>query len=275
MKPTSMPPISSSQILIITGEELRHQYFVNQLNARFPLAAVLTESFDYPEPKAGSEAEKSAWNWFFQRRKKYEELTFAKKNSLPLNTPASITVGKGQLNSEATLEIINKIHPGLIVLFGTSLLKRRLIQLYQGNLFNLHVGLPGHFRGSSCNFWPIHNRRMEYLGASVHKVDEGIDCGEIVAQGKISLDVEDDEQTLGGKTLILGIQLMASVILNWQQGTLESIPQKNKGKLFLIKEFTPKAVLEVRQMVESGEMKDQIKRINQQRKNLSADLGGD
>ncbi len=248
------------KILIITGEDLRHQYFINQLNAHFPLAAVLTETTAYPSPPSGSEDEKKAWDWFFTRRVEYESRAFAPVNR-PLNQPPVIKISKGQLNSPETLKIIKRFNPGFIAIFGTGMLRENLLDQFPRRIFNLHVGQPEFYRGSSCNFWPIHDMQLEKLGAAVHLTNEGIDKGQIAAQAAIELDCKDDEQSLAGKTLLVGIQLMIATITNWQNKTLNLHHLTKPGKLYLRKEFTPHAVLRVRQMVESGELAKQLKLI--------------
>jgi len=255
-------------ILVITGEDLCHQYFVNQLNARFPLSAVLTEARIYPEPAAHSDEEKKAWDWFFARRKKFEAQAFGPVNFTPtLNNPSLINIPNGNLNAPETAKKIQRLRPGFIALFGTGLLGRKLLDLFPGRIFNLHVGLPGYCRGSSCNFWPIHNRRLEELGASVHLTNSGIDTGKIAVQASIDLDGEDDEQTLAGKTLTTGIELMVSTIHNWRDKTLNFTFSDKIGKLYFKKDFTPGAVLRVRKMVESGELKRQLTSIRKRTKN--------
>lgn len=254
-----LPSKGNDNILVITGEDLRHQYFVNQLNARFPLAAVLTEAMFYPEPDARSDEEKNAWDWFFARRKNFEDQAFGPQNwNLTLNTPTLIKIPIGKLNAPETVEIIQRYRPGFIAIFGTGLLGPKILDLYPNQIFNLHVGLPRYYRGSSCNFWPIHNKRLEALGASVHLTSPGIDTGEITGQATIELDSNDDEQTLAGKTLTTGIELMVSAIHNWRDGTLNFTSPDKIGKLYLRKDFTPGAVLRVRKMVESGELKRQL-----------------
>jgi phosphoribosylglycinamide formyltransferase 1 len=263
---TTAPHLLSSQekILVITGEDLRHQYFVNQLNAHFPIAAVLAEATAYPSPPWNSEEEKKAWDWFFTRRMEYESRVFAAVNR-PLNLPPVIKIQKGQLNSPETIKIIKRFSPGFIAIFGTGMLQESLLNLYPGRIFNLHIGLPEFYRGSSCNFWPIYDQQLEKLGAAVHLTNEGIDKGQIAAQASIELDDKDDEQTLAGKTLLVGVQLMIATIRSWHNKTLSFYRLTKPGKLYLRKEFTPYAVLRVRQMVESGELTHQLRLIKEKK----------
>jgi hypothetical protein len=69
---------------------------------------------------------------------------------------------------------------------------------------------------------------------------------------------DDDDQDLAGKTLMLGTQLMISVVQKWRDETVIA-PQENiKGKLYLMKDFTPAVTLELKHLVESGGLKKMI-----------------
>ena len=85
---------------------------------------------------------------------------------------------------------------------------------FPNRILNLHVGISGHYRGSSCNFWPIYDERLEYLGATLLTINSGIDTGEILAQATIEIEEDDTEQSLMGKTLILGADLTIHFIRN-------------------------------------------------------------
>ena len=88
----------------------------------------------------------------------------------------------------------------------------KILSNFPGCIFNLHVGIPAYYRGSSCNFWPIHNSDLKNLGATVHIIEKGIDTGKIAGAKPITLEPKDNEQTLMLKTLQRGTQLMDETI---------------------------------------------------------------
>ena len=247
-------------IVVLASHQLRHRYFISHLNTHFSLSAIMIEKFLYPPPYSFSKEEQLAWDWFFQRRKEYENKNMGTSDYLPAkNTPEVHRIPPGQLNSPGTIDRIKAINPDLIVLYGTSRVRSELLKRYPGRIFNLHVGLTEYCRGSSCNFWPIYNECLEFMGATIHKVDEGIDTGEILLRESIDLSEEEDEQSLAGKTVILGTALMVKTIQKWKEGSLTPIPQTEKGKQYFMREFTPKAVLRVKRMVESGQLQSLIR----------------
>ncbi|MGV7222449.1 MAG: formyl transferase [Nitrospinales bacterium] len=248
--------MASKKILLITGPDQRHQYYINHLNHNFDIAGIIIENSNYPVVASHNSKEQLAWDWFFTRRKDYEKKHF--KNSEKLyrqNQPLITTIPNSSLNSKETIKIINSIDPDLIAIFGSSIVGNGLIERYPKNIFNLHIGLSNEYRGSSCNFWPIYERRVDHLGATIIRINAGIDSGEILAQDRIELEVDDDEQTLAGKTVKLGVNLMINTIRKWKTSAITPILPSGKGKLFLQKHFDKKAVLKVKQIVEKGELK--------------------
>ena len=200
-------------LLVIAGDQLRHQYFANQLNFYFPLSVVFTEHFEHPETGFKTKEEKEGWNQFFINRRQTEEHLLRFSNNIPAqNIPKFFDIAKGRLNHDETLQAIQNFNPAKIIIFGTSLLDSKYLKLYPNCIFNLHVGLSQYYRGSSCNFWPIHQLRPDLLGATIHYVEKGIDNGEIIYQDTIKLEENDSEYILMVKTLILGTELMIDCI---------------------------------------------------------------
>ena len=247
--------MTSNKILLITGPDLRHQYYINHMKHIFDIAGIIIEDSNYPDSPTNNPEEQLGWDWFFTRRREYEVKAYNSSRKLySQNNPKITVIPNSSLNSKETIKIINSIAPDLIAIFGSSIVGKELIDQYPNGIFNLHVGLSNEYRGSSCNFWPIYDRRVDLLGATIIKINAGIDSGEILAQNTIDLDVKDDEQTLAGKTVKLGVDLMIETIRNWTTKSISPLLPSGKGKLFLQKHFDKKAILEVKRMVESGEL---------------------
>ena len=123
---------------------------------------------------------------------------------------------------------------------------------------NLHVGLSQYYRGSSCNFWPIHDLKPQLLGATVHFVSKRIDSGNIVIQDTIDLDKRDSEFVLMTKPIILGTKLMIEAIKRTNTDLANKCTPQNKGNLYQIKDFTPKAIIKVKNLVNSGKLKQKL-----------------
>jgi len=246
---------NKKKIVVLIGDDLRHQYFLYHLNSKHSISAVFIEKSEYPQPIAETENEKKAWTWFFERRKTAEHETITPTlNIKTLNSPDIFHVKKNGLNSLDTLTRLKKISPDFIACFGIGLLHETILSNFPDIIFNLHVGIPEYYRGSSCNFWPIYNSDLKNLGATVHLIEKGIDTGKIAGAKSIILEPKDNEQTLMLKTLQGGTQLMDETIDKWKKGRLSLKQQTRKGKLYKMKDLKPLAILKVKNMVESGEL---------------------
>jgi phosphoribosylglycinamide formyltransferase 1 len=248
-----------SSIIVITGTDPRHQYFIDQLAECFQLSAIFCESPHYPTPEFINDKDREIWDWFFKRREEYELKTFeSHKNKSQKNTPPITTLQRGEIHSEKFIDRLKQLKPDFIAIFGTSIFKPPYLENFSSITFNLHLGLPQYYRGSSCNFWPIHDLQLKHLGATVHQINSGIDTGMIAVQKHTALEKGDDEQTLAGKTILIGVQLMIKTIHRWQNGTLELTPSNMAGPLYKIKDFDTKSIARVKEFVQTGQLKNQI-----------------
>ena len=242
--------MKTQKIIILTGNDTRHQFFIHHLNAKFSISEIYIEKCVYPCPCPQSKEESIAWDWFFQRRDRYEKkLVLESGQLLSKNQPRRTYLDEGK---------IDKTNPGFIAVFGVGILREPFLKKFSNRLFNLHIGDPEIYRGSSCSFWPIYQGKLQHLSTTIHRIDQGVDTGDILFKQAVIMSEEDNEQTLLLKSLELGTKLMIKTIKNWQIGTLQSIPQNRSGKLYKKADFTPKAVLKVKQMVESGRLKNFI-----------------
>jgi methionyl-tRNA formyltransferase len=100
---------------------------------------------------------------------------------------------------------------------------------------NLHSGLSPYYRGTWSYGWPIVNNEPEYIGATVHHVDPGIDTGDVIYQTRPVLDETDDLNTIFLKVVAEGIELVADAIEGMTaRGGVESWRQpKEAGRLYL------------------------------------------
>ena len=81
---------------------------------------------------------------------------------------------------------------------GLKLIKKETLSLSKEGFYNLHPSLLPFSKGKHPNFWTIRNE--EPYGVSIHKVEEEIDTGEIIAQKSIPYDWEDNGGTLYKKS---------------------------------------------------------------------------
>ena len=92
----------------------------------------------------------------------------------------------------------------LIVLAGfLSILKPEFCEKWQGKMINIHPSLLPKFGGKGMWGHHVHQAVIDAgekeSGATVHYVTLGVDEGEIILQGKFSVDANDNADTLAQK----------------------------------------------------------------------------
>ncbi len=100
---------------------------------------------------------------------------------------------------QAMIEKIDHYQPDLIVLAGfMRILTAEFVRHYQGRMLNIHPSLLPKYKGLHT-----HKRAIEagdlYHGCTVHFVTEELDGGPLAVQGKVSIDMDDDEDSLQQK----------------------------------------------------------------------------
>ncbi len=61
------------------------------------------------------------------------------------------------------------------------------------NLFNIHFSLLPNYKGMHTTAWPI-IRGENYTGVTLHKIDNGIDTGDIITQRKFKILINDNAE---------------------------------------------------------------------------------
>ncbi len=244
--------------LIITGNSLRHKYVANKLIENLDVVGVICESKFFGPIKASKnpqdipELEKH-----LERFKKVERDYFGKHEHFmeKEGLTVSYTAPSG---ANSLLGVIKAIGAEIVLVFGSGIIKKDIIERFPGRMINMHLGLSPYYRGSGTNVWPIINGEAQFVGVTIHYLDEGIDTGEIIVQGRPKIEPGDDSHSLGCKTIMTGVRLMIETAKEMEKGRLRSFPQEKSGKLYLTKDFDAKALEKLNEQVRNGSIKDAI-----------------
>ncbi len=87
-----------------------------------------------------------------------------------------VKMGDASSLSRAVLE--PALQSDCYIVFGASYIKGWLAEfLVENHALNIHMGISPYYRGSSCNFWALYDRRADLVGATVHQLSRGLDSG--------------------------------------------------------------------------------------------------
>ena len=102
------------------------------------------------------------------------------------------------------------------------------------NLFNIHFSLLPAYRGMYTSALPILNGE-NITGVTLHRIDSGIDTGEIIAQTKIKINNKDTARDLYIKYIDFGSDLVIKNLNSLIENSFNSRAQSNENSTYFSK----------------------------------------
>ena len=230
--------------VLLTSTHRRHQAVANYLATRLDLVGVWQEAKTFvPERYAASADDEAVIQAHFAAREASEAEYFSNDAALRLDARAvRRSVAGNGCSSPGEVAEMAALRPDVLLVFGTGILREPLLSTFAGRMLNIHLGLSPYYRGAGTNFWPLVNREPEYVGATIHYLDAGIDTGPIVAHARPAVAPGDGPHDLGNKTIVAAARLLADAAEAHVGGRVAPSPQHGAGRLYQRKDFTADAV---------------------------------
>jgi folate-dependent phosphoribosylglycinamide formyltransferase PurN len=258
--------------ILLTSTFRRHQHVANSLATRCDLRGVWQEAKSFqPERYAQSAEEDAIIRRHFDARDASEAHYFAADDILRLERGAvQRLVAANACNDAAEIATMRALDPDVVLVFGTGILRKALLDAFDGRLINIHLGLSPYYRGAGTNFWPLVNREPEFVGATIHYLDAGIDSGPIIAHARPDIVLGDGPHDLGNKTIVAAARLLADAADAHVHGRVRAVPQRGGGHLYQRKHFTADAVRRLYHNFETGIIEDYL--VDRARRDAALDL---
>ncbi len=116
------------------------------------------------------------------------------------------------VNAPETVELLEEIRPAVVVVNGTRIIGRRVLESVDCPFVNTHAGVTPRYRGVHGGYWALAEGRPELVGTTVHLVDRGIDTGGVLAQATFTVSHEDSIATYPYLHLAAGLPLLAEQV---------------------------------------------------------------
>jgi methionyl-tRNA formyltransferase len=152
----------------------------------------------------------------------------ARKLGLTVRTPALL----GNVDAQAEFAALNA-EAAVVVAYGL-ILPKPILETPALGCFNLHASLLPRWRGAA----PIHRAIMAgdaETGVTVMKMDEGLDTGDIAMIEKVPIGADMTAGELHDALSRLGADLMARALAALERGTLQFMPQPERGVTYATK----------------------------------------
>ena len=128
------------------------------------------------------------------------------------------------INDPATVALLQELQPDVVVVNGTRIIAKKVLQAVPCPFLNTHAGITPLYRGVHGGYWALANDDAAHCGVSVHLVDAGIDTGGILHQALIQPTAEDNFTTYPLLQLAAGLPLLVQAVGEALAGTLQLQP---------------------------------------------------
>lgn len=125
-------------------------------------------------------------------------------------------------------------------------------------LYNIHFSLLPEYKGVYTSAWPILNGE-EYTGVTLHKIDNGIDTGNIIDKKKITIGEDTTSQQLYNLYIENGTEVVLKNIQNILENKVEDTPQSSNKSTYYSKKSIDYANLKIDLNKTAYEIHNQIR----------------
>lgn len=248
------------KIVILTRDFPGSAYLVNGVNKRKNVSAIVLEEDVQSQSASGrrniikkivrnpkyniqSSIIKILSRIDFNEKRLYENMLYkGEKGSFDRSIPLYRVE---DINSFESLRILKKLKPDLLIVSGTRIIKKPVIDIPSIAIINIHMGIVPDYRGVWGEFFALYNKDFDNIGYTIHCVNERLDAGDIILQERIKLEPRDNHITLRIKNYKRGVDGFIKVIEQFEQGEVSSVPQKERGRLYTSKDLDQGKYLKV------------------------------
>jgi len=242
------------KIIILTADELRHDYF----KIRF----ALEEDIDVLKTYCHRTKKKYSFttntnegdirNIHFTSRYRTEQDFFEEYVLSSQDNSKSEYIDRGEINDDKYIEDICKLNPDLIIAYGCCIIKPKLIKLFKDRIINVHLGLSPYYYGSGTNFHPFVNGELSAVGCTFMYMDEGIDTGKIIHQIRADIDPCDNIHQVGNRLIKKMTYQFIELIKNFEKIEDKQQPTDKKGTVYKVRDCTDTSIQKVYRNIKSG-----------------------
>lgn len=144
-------------------------------------------------------------------------------NDLETQEPLTPAIRRVEnINGPDAVAYISAARPDVVVVNGTRILKRQVLESTSAPFINTHQGITPRYRGAHGGYWALQQGDPDHCGVTLHLVDQGIDTGNIIAQALISPMAMDCYITYPYLQIAAALPFLVRAIRDCVAGTLKT-----------------------------------------------------
>lgn len=136
------------------------------------------------------------------------------------------------VNDEACKQLLLQLQPDIVLVNGTRIISKKILQCTTAIFINMHVGITPWYRGSHGGYWALYNNDVENFGTTIHLVDMGVDTGAVLQHAFIKPEGGDNFITYPILQVAAGIRALKEVLLQVMKGNHQVKKHIEKGTMY-------------------------------------------
>jgi hypothetical protein len=180
------------RITLFTGNQPRHLTMIEKL-AEIAEQVFVVQGAEtlFPGKMPGLFRKSDVMEAYFAHVRNAENTLFGGPRFSPANA-RMLVMRPSDVNELNLDQLGDAMRSDIFVVFGAAWIRGPLASFLVANkALNIHMGLSPWFRGSSCNFWALHDGRADLVGATIHYLSAGLDNGAILFHALPAADTTD------------------------------------------------------------------------------------
>jgi methionyl-tRNA formyltransferase len=176
--------------------------------------------------------------------------------------PPSVRVYKTVgVNSPETQTLLRKLAPDILCVYGTLIVSDATLSIAPIAL-NLHTGMSPRYRGADCEFWPVHEGELNWIGATVHRCTSHVDGGAIYKTEAAILEPDDGLGAVFGRCVLTGSKLYKAVVQDLvSMQEVKTLPQElSEGREYKSAMRGWFAEIRVMRSINRGSIRDYVRK---------------
>ena len=140
--------------------------------------------------------------------------------------------GVSSVNSEDCLNVLRLLQPDIIIVNGTRIISKTILQSTNAVFINMHAGITPMYRGSHGGYWALRNNDANKFGTTIHLIDTGVDTGAVLKQVFASPEKQDNFTTYPILQAAIGIAALKEILSEIIAGKYNAVQHTEKGKMY-------------------------------------------
>lgn len=136
------------------------------------------------------------------------------------------------VNSDECRALLLKLKPDVVIVNGTRIISEKTLETTTAPFINMHTGITPKYRGVHGAYWALTQNDRQNCGVTIHRVDTGIDTGDILYQAAIPVTPLDNYYTYPYLQVGTGIKLEIKAVKDCENGTIKTISNTLPSRLW-------------------------------------------